>query len=277
MEKILLVLNAQKPDMVSIDFACRIASLTASKLTGLFVENIFRFHTPEVTAGDSYFSATTVGGEASTGVLTDTDHAIRIFLDECHLVNVPASVCVAKAEPIQRVITESRFADLLILDPALHFYNEEEQLPSHFAREVLANAECPVLLTPSKTDTIDEIVFCYDGSASSVFAIKQLTYLFPGLADKKVLLLEVSRSKGKVLDDEHRNMMEWLQAHYTTVRYQQLNGGVKDELFAFFFMKTKMLVVMGAYGRNLLSTFFNRSRADVLLRTVDLPLFITHH
>ncbi|HET7896178.1 MAG TPA: hypothetical protein VFL47_00865, partial [Flavisolibacter sp.] len=116
MEKIVLVLNAQKPDMVSIDFACRIASLTASKLTGLFVENIFRFNAPDVTDG-SYFEATTIAGEASTGVLTDTDHAIKIFLDECQLVKVPASVCVAKAEPIQRVITESRFADLLILDP----------------------------------------------------------------------------------------------------------------------------------------------------------------
>ena len=41
MEKIIVVVNAHKPDMVSIDFACRVAALTQSTLTGLFIETLY--------------------------------------------------------------------------------------------------------------------------------------------------------------------------------------------------------------------------------------------
>jgi hypothetical protein len=34
---------------------------------------------------------------------------------------------------------------------------------------------------------------------------------------------------------------------------------------------------MGAYGRSMLSNFFKKSNADVLMRVVDLPLFVTHY
>ena len=276
MEKIVLVLNAHRPDTASIDFACWIAKLTAAKLTGLLIDEVYAAEAPVFMAESSYFDLT-LCGETQAGVATETDRAVKLFLDECHLKKVAASICVVKGEPMQQVIAESRFADLLVIDSAMHFYKEELLLPSHFTKEVLAHAECPVLLAPAMFHDIDEIVFCYDGSASSVFAIKQLTYLFPSFADKNVLLLEVSRLHSRELDEDHRNMLEWLQAHYKAVCYQTLKGTVKDELFTFFFMKTRKLVVMGAYGRSSISTFFKRSSADVLIRTVDLPLFITHH
>src|SRR6516165_10684004 len=40
MEKIVLVLDGSRLDMVTVDFACYIARLTHSRLTALFIENI---------------------------------------------------------------------------------------------------------------------------------------------------------------------------------------------------------------------------------------------
>jgi hypothetical protein len=40
MEKILLAIDAMKPDIKSLDFACYIANLTKSKVTGVFLENL---------------------------------------------------------------------------------------------------------------------------------------------------------------------------------------------------------------------------------------------
>ena len=71
-------------------------------------------------------------------------------------------------------------------------------------------------------------------------------------------------------------MMEWLRAHYSSVCYHVLKGESKDELFNYFFMHENKFIVMGAYGRSMLSNFFRKSEADVLIRMVDLPLFITH-
>ena len=275
MDKILLVVNANKPDIFSMDFACRIANLAQTKLTGLFIENVYFEYLPiNGIDGGSYFSASK---EANTRVTADTDQSIRLFKEECLHKGIKPDVIYDRGEPIQEIIFESRFADLLIIDPEISFYNREEPLPSHFVKEVLMKAECPVLLAPEKFEGFEEIVFCYDGSASSVFAIKQFTYLLPELHDKKVLLLEVSRDTAERFTGRHQRMMDWLRNHYRSVYFHSLCGEIKEELFHFFFMKSAMFVVIGAYGRSMLSNFFRKSNADILIRTVDLPIFITHH
>jgi hypothetical protein len=275
MEKILLVVNAHKPDIFSIDFACQVARLAQTKLTGLFIENLY-FEYPVVGFDDvSYFRQ--VSAAANATITADTDQSIRLFKEECSHKGVSPEVYIDQGEPIQEVIFESRFADLLIVDPDISFYDRDEPLPSHFVKEILAKAECPVLLTPEKFDKIEEIIFCYDGSSSSVFAIKQLTYLLPEFHDKKVMLLEVNRTSEEKFDESHRRMMEWLRSHYHTVYYHALKGDVKDELFNYFFKRKNLLIVIGAYGRSMLSNFFRKSNADILIRTVDLPIFITHH
>lgn len=275
MEKIMLIINAHRPDISSIDFACSIAKMCNTKLTGLFIENLFFDYIPSDRLNNtSYFKNDL---DSSVIVTADTDQSIKLFNDECLIKGVQTEVYIDKGEPMQEVITESRFADLLIVDPDSNFYDREDQLPSHFVKEILAKAECPVILAPDSFNSIDEIVFCYDGSASSVFAIKQFTYLLPELATKKVTLLEINKSGAEEFNDGYRRMMNWLNAHYASVYYQSLKGNVKDELAMHFFMKQQKILVMGAYGRTILSNFFKQSSADKLIRTVDLPLFITHH
>lgn len=276
MDKILLVINARSPNLFSIDFACGIANLAQTKLTGLFIENLYFEYIPVGgLEGPSYFA--TASKTSNATVTADTDQAVRLFKEECMRKGIKPEVLIDQGEPIQEVIYESRFADLLIVDPDISFYDRDEPLPSHFVKEILSRSECPVLLAPEKFAGIEEIVFCYDGSASSVFAIKQFTHLLPQFHDKKVMLLEVNRTGAEEFNESHRRMMDWLKAHFHTVYYHALKGDVTDELFTYFFMKEQKLVVMGAYGRTLLSQFFRKSSADLLIRMVDLPVFITHH
>jgi hypothetical protein len=275
MEKILLVLNAGQPDIPSIEFACRIANLADTKLTGLFIENPYLELIPADTDSLSYFE--TVDKITNIAVTTDTNQSVRLFKEECLQRGINPEIYIDQGEPIQEVIFESRFADLLIIDPNISFYNSEEPLPSHFAKEILTKAECPVLLAPEQLNEFDEIVFCYDGSASSVFAIKQFTYLLPEFGNKKAMLLEVNDTSEDNFNESHRRMMSWLRAHYHSVYYHGLKGDVKNALFSYFFKREKKWIVLGAYGRSLLSNFFRRSDAEILIRMVDLPIFITHH
>lgn len=276
MEKILLVINAHRPNLKSIDFACRIAALANTNLTGLFIETLYFQYIPMAeTSYPTYFE--TVKEIAGTGVTADTEQAITIFKDECKRKSINAKIYVDKGDPISEIIFESRFADLLIVDPTISFNGREEQLPSHFVKELLASAECPVFLAPEEFEYANEIVFCYDGSASSVFAIKQFTYLFPEFRNKKVMLLQVNKTTNEEFEEGHRRVMDLLKAHYPSVCYHGIKGDVKDELLTYFFMKSKKIIVMGAYGRSMLSNFFKKSSADNLLRTVDLPLFIAHY
>jgi nucleotide-binding universal stress UspA family protein len=275
MERILLILHAHHPDLATIDFGCRIAALDKRRVTGLFLESIY----------DEVFADGQLRDDkrkvVKNYVRSDVDQSIRIFMDECRLKGVAADVIHLEGEPLTHIIRESQFADLVILGAGLSFIDDDDEYPSPLARNVLLEARCPVLLAPQQAGAIEEVVFCYDGSKSALFALKQFTYLFPTLSDTKATLLEIGGSEAQQpFDENHRTLLQWLRGHYREVYYERLQDAAqeaaKEALFQYFFMKEKKLVVMGAYGRGLISSLFRSSAADPLIRNTDLPLFITH-
>jgi hypothetical protein len=277
MERILLAVNTNRPDLASIEFATRIASLARTKLTVLFLETVhyepILIEKPEVLQYSVHLLQT---GEV-TVVHADIEKAIELVQEECRFAGVDLEVIPDSGDPLRQTIYESRFADFVILDPGMSFSHIGDGVPSHFVKEVLVHAECPVLLSPREFVGMEEVVFCFDGSPSSVFAIKQFTLLLPQFRDKHVLLLEVDQAGRDETDgDDRKRMMDWLNMHYRSAACQLLRGKAKDELLNFLFLKTKTIVIMGAYGRSMLSNFFRKSHADALIRMADLPLFIAH-
>ena len=272
MEKILVVLNPSDPSPELIRFAAQTARLSQSPLTALAVEQVFYEYLP--LSGDMpYLPVNEVAPSKQTSRLTDA--SVTRFLEICQQEQVTPLVIRAKGAAVAEVVRESRYADLLILDPATEFMDAERSLVSQFTREVLSLSECPVLVASDKVKEIEELVFCYDGTASAVYAMKQFMSLMPAYREKPAILLEVRRNRSHE-DEEHQRVMDLLQTHFNQVRYEVLNGDPKESLFRYFFMKQHALIVMGAYGRGQLSRLFHPSTANILLRSVDLPLFITH-
>lgn len=177
--------------------------------------------------------------------------------------------------PLSEVLEESRFADLIILDPSTSFSRSDRGIPSHFVKDVLEGSECPVLIAPYSFSAVEEIVFAYDGTESSVFAIKQFAHLFPGLADKKTTVVSVRDGEGMTLEQQFK-IKEWLKAHYPHVEFVVLRGTASDELFGYLIDKKNAIVVMGAYGRKMFSRFFKPSQARLVMKSVNLPVFIAH-
>jgi hypothetical protein len=259
-----------------IEFACFIAKLTHSKLTGVFIEEpYFELVPSDETVFPSSSSEKVEKESITLELIHHSDKAMVSFREVCKQNGADCEIYQDNGNPIDEVINESRFADLMIVDPGLTYNKNTEAIPTHFLKEVLTRTECPVIIAPNVFEDIDHVVFCYDAGKSSVFAIKLFTYLFPEFKDKKVTLLNINHS-GEEEDEGHKKMQAWLASHYSSVQLRFLDGDVKDEIFSYFFMKSKMLVVMGAYGRSTLSNFFKHSTAEELIRIVDLPLFIAH-
>jgi nucleotide-binding universal stress UspA family protein len=76
--------------------------------------------------------------------------------------------------------------------------------------------------------------------------------------------------------EEQYKMKEWLSAHYEDVEFVVLKGDASDELFGYLLDRKNAIVVLGAYGRGILSRFLKPSHARLLLRTINLPIFIAH-
>ncbi|MFL5743522.1 MAG: hypothetical protein ACJ751_02570 [Niastella sp.] len=277
MKKILLVLDASHIDAELIQFACNFATLSHSTLTGLFFGN-YEEEAPEVQMefGAPYIEEPPVYSLGPNISLQQLEDSISLFKKIGAVRGVRCQVQFNNnSYGAESIIEESRFSDLLIIKASATRESRSKETPTPFVKDVLAAAECPVLVAPTNLAEIKEVIFAYDGSRSAVFAIKQFTYLFPELADKKAVVLQVNKDEDMpVTEQEH--LGKWLRLHYSSIGFQVLQGKATEELFAYLYDRQHTIVVMGAYGRNGLSELIKPATASPLLKTIDLPFFITH-
>jgi hypothetical protein len=278
MEKILLAIDAINPHKNALEFACYLGRLTKSKVTGVFLENIVSEERPVL----KYMQGMTfvdwevdVQSDEYKAKMQLIEKNISFFKEGCIKREVSYSIHRDRGMPARELVEESRFADVLVADAETSFNKRFEGTPTEFVRDILKKAECPVIIAPESFEAIDEIIFTYNGSSSSIFAIKQFTYLFPQLHYKKVSIIQVNEA-GEWHDPDKYKLKEWLKEHYTDLHFEALQGEPGIKLFDYLFKRKNIFLVMGAFGRNALSQFFKPSHADLLIKTVTQPIFICH-
>lgn len=278
MRKILLGIDAINPDKNALDFACYLARLTRSKLTGVFLENLVAEERPVLKQMQGFAYVDWQVDENSrehTTKMELVEKNIFFFREACLRRGVTGNVHRDRGIPADELIEESRFADLIIIDSETSFNKHYEGTPTEFVKDILKRAECPIIIAPENFDAIDEIIFTYDKSASSVSAIKQFTYLLPQLQNKKVTVVQVN-TKGAWNGTDKYKFREWLKEHYIDFHFEVEKGDSQIQLFNYLFNRKNIIVVMGAYGRNAISQLFKRSHADLLISTITQPIFIAH-
>ncbi len=279
MQKILLAIDGMNLDMTALDFACYLGRLSDSKITGVFLENLVAEEKPVLKSMQGVKYLDWDIDEDSEEYLAKQkiiEKNISFFKEACENRSARHEIHHDKGLPEREIITESRFADLLVIDASTSFNKRYEGSPTQFVKDILKEAECPVIIAPETFAGIDEVVFTFNGSKSSVFAMKQFTYLFPRLNDKKVTVLQVNE-KGEWNNEDKYHFEEWLKDHYPSIHFDVLKGDTDTQLLGYLLRRKNVFIVMGAYGRTALSQFFHHSRADILIKTIVQPIFISHY
>lgn len=278
MEKILLAIDAVNLNKNALEFACYLGRLTRSKIIGVFLENLVAEERPVLKKVHGMTSIDWELDEKSDehkAKMDEIERNISFFKEGCISGEVCYRVHRDRGVPVRELISESRFADVLVIDAQTSFNKQYEGNPTEFVRDVLKKAECPVIIAPESFEGVDEIIFAYNGSPSSVFAIKQFTYLFPQLHNKKVSVLQVNEA-GEWHDPNKYKLKEWLNEHYTHLDFEALKGETDTKLLEHLVKRKNIFLVMGSYGRSTFSQFFKHSRADLLIKTVSHPIFMAH-
>lgn len=279
MGNILFALDTTNPDMNALDFACYLSKCTRWKLRVVSVKNEQATIVPVITLWPS--RKITVNGLPSNAPYHATldaphNHNSQCLFDACQNRGVNAQVDCNEETGFFNLVAQTRFADLLIIGASTSVRDHIPDCLSGFVKSLLRQAECPVMIPPANFESIDRIVFAYNGSKSSVFAIKQFTYLFPQFTDRPVTVLEINKHYDmKIAERSH--MLDWLQQRYRTVDFEQWQGSAPYALFRYFLGKENLLLVMGSFGRSALSEALKPSAATKVLKYVNVPVFITHH
>ncbi|TWF42296.1 hypothetical protein FHW36_10251 [Chitinophaga polysaccharea] len=269
MEKILLVMCGAAPTKNALNFACYLSDMTRSKLVGFFFETAVYTLEPEWQG---------IEGNRDKEMppqVTEIKSYMQGFEQTCETRGIPVSVRYLVDDIAESIIEESKFADLIIADAAISIHSKTQESPSPLLQHLLVAAQCPVIIAPSSFTPIHEVVYCYDGSASAVFAMKQLAYLLPELGEFRATVVQVNDED--IPANERKHITNWLSRHFESSDIVNLKGKSEQALFDFLLKKQDALVVMGAYGRNMVSRLFRHSHADLLIKTLPYPLFITHY
>jgi nucleotide-binding universal stress UspA family protein len=276
MKKILAVFDGLRYSAHTIGYAADVAKATDSLLVGVFLHDLTYSHLVYTYSWDipthyalDYERIDMEDEEKMKDIIT-------LFEKICTDKKVQCKIHRHTGVPLMELLKESAFADLLIIDTKTSFFNVGDQTPSAFVKDLLTEAKCPVLIIPDSPEQVKHAVVAYDGSDSSVYAMKMFSYIFPEWKELDTTVLTVNSSSSNHIP-KNRDMKDLAAGHFKNVSFKVLNGNPEKELEKYLNKNGKdTVVVMGSYGRSAWSRMFHSSMSNKILKDVKVPLFITH-
>ncbi len=278
MKKIIAAFDGLKYSGSTSDYAIYLAKQTNTHLVGVFMDDqiytsykIYDLIEKEGVSEDKLKKF-----EAKDKAARDA--AAENFEKACQQSGLEYTLHHDRNIAIQELKHESIYADLLIIDSKETLTHHTEKLPTRFIRDLLGDAQCPVLIVPQKYKPVDKIILLYDCEPSSVHAIKMFSYLLPQLENLETEIISVNPINTTLHLPDNKLMKEFMNRHYPKAKYIVTKGWAEDEIVKHLKQTSEnALVVMGAYRRGAVSRWFRESMADSLMKEVKLPLFIAHN
>lgn len=203
---------------------------------------------------------------------------LKLFNERCNQENIKHKAHFYDGTDIASfLINESVFADILILDEHMSFTNAGTHQLSNFIADVLEDAHCPVLVIPAKFEPVENVFLCYDGTPSSVYAIKMYSYLFPEWSEKPTTLVSFNPTSSNHLTNSE-NIKDLLHQHFSNIQFDvEHEKRAANAVLSFFKLyQDNAFIVMGAYGRSQFSRLLKKSLSNTIIKEIKAPVFITH-
>ncbi|MBO9201583.1 MULTISPECIES: hypothetical protein [Niastella] len=274
MKKIILVFDGTNFSEGAFNFASRMNEISPILVTGVFLPQI------NYSALWSYSSAA-IGSGVVIPTVEEEDAAtieqhIERFKSLCQLNNIEYRVHKDFTDfALPGLKLETRFADLLILASESFYEHVGVSEPNAFLKDAIHNSECPVLIVPEQYNFPEKNILAYDGSESSVYAIKQFAYLFPEFTANKTVLL-YAEADDDVDFPERQNIEELCSRHYSELILFKLGVDPKKYFAVWSRERDGGILVSGSFGRSSVSMLLKKSFVSDVIRDHKLPVFIAN-
>lgn len=278
MRKILVVFNGINYCQHVVDYAIALAKPVDGFLVGAFLTPVQPQPVTYPFVNDMDLATTPLfeweGMEEDIEMMREN---MKKFQADCDQQGVQRKVHYERGLPLDELLEESKFADLIIIDAGADVTGFLRETLSASLKDLLEDAYCPVLVVPEGVKQMDQAILTYDGSSSAIYAIKMFSYLLNyKLKDLPVHVLSVNEASSNHLK-EGQKAKELLHKHFTNLSVEILHGKPKEAISTYIKAHSEnAVVVMGAYGRSALSRLFHQSMADDILRNYQVAVFIAH-
>lgn len=272
MKKILLAFDGVHFSEGAFDFARQLNSCHPILLTGVFIPQLSYANLWSYTGG--------MAGPSYVPLLEEDDSDtveknIKHFESLCSENKIAYKVHKDFFDfALPELKRETRFADLLIISSET-FYKNIGNDPSEYMKEAIHSAECPVIIVPEKFKFPKVNILAYDGSESSVYAIKQFAYLFPEFRGQETVL--VYSSEKEAVDLPNKKQLEELTSqHFSDISFRKLDLNPKKYFSGWINENSNAILVTGSYGRSFFGQLFHKDFVNDVIAEHKLPVFIAH-
>jgi len=276
MRSILIVIEVEKPGPQSLELGIYLAQLTGSPLIAIFIDN---FNTTETMSEQFIYENVYVKNTSTLNlpaVLPNEqklEKSVQLFEATCAR-RVAHHILSNASRTLDELIDETQFADILVASPAVYLSSPINQ-SSVFIKHLLRKSKCPLIFSPCQFKEIRELYFALDNRFASCFAIKQFTYLFPELRDKKLTILQIN-DKTIPENKDYEKIIRYLEPHYKEITFYKPADKPVDELFDCILTNRDAFMITDTYVHSNLSAFFKHNGIGSSMELNTLPLFITH-
>ncbi|MBS1533355.1 MAG: universal stress protein [Bacteroidetes bacterium] len=275
-KKFLAVFDGLRYSSGAAKYAVQLSGASDAYLVGVFLDDR-TYHSYSLTGQGGYAKLLAERKELQKTDERKRQASVRDFEKACDAAGVNHIIHHDHSLAVREILAESVYADLLLADKHETFTQYEQTVPTSFIRDVLAGAECPVMVVPDEFKPLNKIILLYDGAPASVYAIKQFSYLFPNLRQLPVEVITIKSSESDRHLPENRRMKELMDRHFTDVAYTIAQGDPDNEIIEQLkYRQQDEVIVLGAYQRNGISRWFKPSMADLLMSELKAPLFVAH-
>jgi len=273
MKKLLLAFDGAHFSEGAFEFARKLNEMQPVLLTGVFL--------PQVEYANLWSYADGMGGPLYIPIVEAGDEEgvaknIAKFESMCQKNGIDYRVHNDNNDfALPELKKETWFADLLIVGGENFYENLGTGEPNEYLKDTLHGVECPVIVVPEKFEFPTNNILAYDGSESSVYAIKQFSYLFPEFANNNTLLV-YAKEEGENRIPEEVFIEELAARHFPDLSISKLNFDPKKHFASWLNEKKATIVVSGSYGRSSFSRLVKKSFIAEVIKNHKLPVFITH-
>ena len=275
MKKILLVFDESNFAEGVFEFARSLNELEPVLLTGVFL--------PQVDYANLWSYAAASGTITSGYVpLIEEEDAEMVYRNIFHFEELCQRNGIAYrvhkdfySFALPELKRESRFADVILLSGELFYKGVSESNQFDYLRDALHAAESPVVIVPETYRFPENIILAYDGSAESVYAIKQFAYIFPELTKNPTLLVYAEDESDKDFPSKQQ-IVELVTQHYKDLTFYKLEMAPKKYFNTWISEKEGSILVSGSFSRSAFSQIFRKSFVADIIRDHKIPVFIAH-
>jgi nucleotide-binding universal stress UspA family protein len=279
MIKIIVALDSLRPSKSAVSYAMDLSKGMNSHLVAVFLDDLTN---SSYTSHQVLRNQLTISQETYDACMQEDNRtrkeAVSHFEEMAGKEHLKYAIHHDRNISMNELISESIYADLLIIENKETMTYYAENPPTHFLKNLLQGIHCPVLVVPGEYKKIDKVLFLHDGEPDSVSAIKMFSYLFQVYSETRVEVLTVKSNKRDQPVLNNRLLKEYMKSHFPDTIYTVLRGLPDIEIINHLkYRYENELIVIGSYHRGRISRFIRPSIAEALMQEIKTPLFIDNH